>query len=128
MNKKEIGKTGEKLALDFLLSKNYSILETNYSLPRWGEIDIIALDTSTGRAEGQKELVFVEVRTKTTTDYGDPLESISTKKLHSLRRSINYYLQKDGMKYNKLPMRIDVIGIILDEMTLKIEKFDQVTV
>lgn len=53
--KSEVGKLGEDLACEYLLSKGYKIIDRNYRKP-WGELDIIAKDPA-------NILVFVEVKT-----------------------------------------------------------------
>lgn len=107
MQKQITGKKGEQIAQNFLLQKGYTIIETNYNEPRWGEIDIIAID--------KDELVFVEVRTKTSKSFGDPLESITSHKIKALQRSIGYYLKTKGKKYQTWPMRIDIVSVKIDQ-------------
>lgn len=102
----EIGKLGETFACDFLISKSYKILNRNYSMPRWGEIDIIAID--------KDELVFVEVKTRTSAKYGDPFDAITPFKLKALKLTINYFLTHEGRDYLDFQKRIDVIGVYLD--------------
>ncbi len=54
MKTKDIGKSGEDIAVRFLKKSGYKIVERNFSVPRMGEIDIVALDG--------EYVVFVEVR------------------------------------------------------------------
>ena len=76
MKRRHIGILGENLAKDFLKKRGYRILETNYRCPA-GEIDIIAR---------QKDyLVFVEVRTKKSLEFGSPEESITPAKKDRMR-------------------------------------------
>ena len=63
-----VGKTGEEIAEIYLIKNGYKILERNFSC-RQGEIDIIARDI--------KEIVFVEVKTRTNKKYGEPIDSIT---------------------------------------------------
>jgi putative endonuclease len=103
MKRSHTGALGEKLARDFLKKKGYRILETNYRCS-CGEIDIVARQGDC--------LVFVEVRTKSQLDYGDPEESINfTKKLH-LKRCAQFYQQC----HDKLPesWRIDIVAVELE--------------
>ena len=60
---KEIGKLGEEIATQYLRNKGYKILDRNF-MCRQGEIDIVA--------HTKKELVFVEVKTRTNLSYGRP--------------------------------------------------------
>ena len=61
------GKDGEEIAVKFLRERGYQILEQNNST-KWGELDIIASKNDI--------LIFVEVKLKTTEDYGTPEEMI----------------------------------------------------
>ena len=104
MKRRDTGILGEKLARDFLSKKGYRILETNYRC-REGEIDIVAR---------QKDcLVFVEVRTKTSLEFGSPEESITTAKMEKLRAVAAHYQQT----HDNLPpsWRIDVMAVELDK-------------
>ena len=103
MKRRDVGILGEKLARDFLSKNGYHILETNYRCPE-GEIDIIAQHEDT--------LVFVEVRTKTSRQFGSPEESITPAKMERLRAVAAHY----GQNHDNLPAswRIDVVAIELD--------------
>ncbi|MFC2022394.1 YraN family protein [Chloroflexota bacterium] len=104
MKRRDTGILGEKLALDFLKKRGYRILETNYRCPT-GEIDIVA--------KHKDSLVFVEVRTKKSLDFGSPEESITPAKKERMRTAAGHYLQM----HNNLPLswRIDVVAIELDK-------------
>ena len=67
----ETGIRGEQLAREFLLKKNYQILETNWRHEK-EEVDIIAMD--------ERELVIVEVKTRSTDYFGNPEEAVSEAK------------------------------------------------
>ena len=71
MKRRDTGILGKKLARDSLNKRGYRILETNYRCPE-GEIDIIA--------RHKDSHVFVEVRTKTSSEFGSPEESITPAK------------------------------------------------
>jgi putative endonuclease len=103
MKRRDVGILGEKLARDFLGKNGYEILETNYRCPG-GEIDIVARHEDT--------LVFVEVRTKTSRQFGSPEESITQAKMEKLRALAAHYWQT----HDNLPQswRIDVIAIQLN--------------
>ncbi len=104
MKRRDTGALGEKLAKDFLKKRGYHILETNYRSPE-GEIDIIARHKDT--------LVFVEVRTKKSLEFGSPEESITKTKRERLRAVASRYQQT----HDNLPSlwRIDVVAIELDQ-------------
>jgi len=73
MTKKEIGYLGEGVAERYLIQKNYLILAKNYTI-KGGEIDIIAQDLD------NLDLVFVEVKTRLTTQYSWPEQAINARK------------------------------------------------
>jgi putative endonuclease len=104
MKRKELGDAGEKLAKDFLKKKGYKIRDTNFRC-REGEIDIIA------RKKGC--LVFVEVRTKTSSSFGSPEESVTLAKKEKLIASALAYLNS----HKDLPKswRIDFVAVELDQ-------------
>ena len=103
MKRRDVGILGEKLAKDFLKKKGYRIIETNYRSPE-GEIDIIARHGDS--------LVFIEVRTKTSLEFGSPEESITPTKMGRIKATAAYYQQT----HNNLPAlwRIDVVAIELN--------------
>ncbi len=74
--KDELGRRGEQLAVDHLVAASYTIVDRNWRCAS-GEIDIIAADGT--------ELVFVEVKTRSSTAFGHPFEAITTRKLARLR-------------------------------------------
>ena len=72
-----LGRRGEKLAADHLIASGFEIVDRNWRCSQ-GEIDIIATKNS--------ELVFVEVKTRSSLAFGHPLEAITVAKLARLRR------------------------------------------
>lgn len=104
MDRREVGKLGEKLAQKFLRKRGYRIRETNFH-SREGEIDIVA--------EQKDYLVFVEVRTKSNLDFGTPEESITSAKKQRLIRSAWSYIST----HQKLPLlwRIDFVAVEIDQ-------------
>ena len=104
MDRQEVGKLGEKAAQKFLKKRGYRIRETGFRCPH-GEIDIIA--------QKKDYLVFVEVRTKISLDFGTPEESITRAKKEKLIALALTYTST----HQKLPSlwRIDVVAIELDD-------------
>lgn len=98
-----IGKKGELLAAKYLEKQGYRILVLNFK-ERYGEIDIIAIDRDT--------LVFIEVKTRKSSEFGSPLEAITPWKLRSVIKTAQFY----KLTHKNLPdlMRIDGVGIKLD--------------
>ncbi|OGO43111.1 MAG: hypothetical protein A2137_07835 [Chloroflexi bacterium RBG_16_58_8] len=103
MTRRETGTLGEQLARDFVAKNGYQVLDTNYRC-RDGEVDIIAKQDDT--------LVFIEVRTKKSRQFGTPEESITPTKMERLRTVAAHY----GIEHDNLPLnwRIDVVAIQMD--------------
>jgi len=104
---KAIGIEGENIATTYLNKTGYKIIERNYS-SRFGEIDIVASINNC--------LVFVEVKTKTGTDFGVPEEMISKRKIKQIQKMADLFILKNATttsSYNAC--RIDVIAIVLTE-------------
>ena len=98
------GKIGEKLASDFLCKKGLKIIDKNWRYSRSGEIDIIALD--------QQDLVFIEVKTRSSNRFGHPAESITEKKLNTMKNlALIYIEEKENIRFKNL--RFDAISILL---------------
>ena len=108
-SKKKIGELGEEEARKFLEKNNYKILDRNFRT-RFGEIDIVALDKETD------EIVFVEVKTRASADFGLPEEFVNYKKQQKIKRAAFTYLAENKTYKN---WRIDVVSVILDESGVK---------
>ncbi len=83
------GKQGEELARQYLLKKGFKILEMNYRCTT-GEVDLIVL--------AQKNLHFVEVKTRASKAYGDPEDSVTLTKQRRLSRAAIHYLNRNPDK------------------------------
>lgn len=106
IDKKTIGKWGENVACDYLKNEDYNILDRNFSC-RQGEIDIIAYDLKSN------EVVFFEVKTRTSFNYGIPSEAVNKTKQKHILNSVKYYLCCKGI--HDMYIRIDVIEIVIDK-------------
>ena len=105
---KALGKAGEDLTSDEYRKLGYKLLEKNYIVPfgkQTGEIDLIFLK--------DKELVFVEVKTRTNTKFGGPLDSVDFYKQQKLVRTAKMYLSIHP-KFKDYNMRIDVAAVDID--------------
>lgn len=108
-----IGKTGENKAKNYLKRRGYQILETNYRT-KAGEIDLIVKEKDC--------LVFVEVKTRTTEEYGTPAEAVSFYKQQHMLKSAKYYLSRHG---GDCECRFDVIEVFMSAKGwLKIAKIN----
>ncbi len=111
----EIGKFGENVATKYLQRKGYKILERNFSCKQ-GEIDIIAKDFS--------QLVFIEVKTRTSQEFGRPAEAVNKVKKKHLEKAVKYYLYKNKQE-NKF-IRLDVIEVNLKNGYYTINHIEQI--
>jgi putative endonuclease len=103
-----IGKWGEELAAKYLEQKGYSIVARNVRT-QYGEIDLILTQPVVERSCAKDVLVFVEVKTRRTLNYGYPEESINTQKKTHLLQAIQSYLQDHPELENE--WRVDVVAI-----------------
>ena len=95
-----LGRTGERLAAEALLSKGYNILERNFRCHH-GEIDLVAED-------GQ-DIIFVEVKARRGTSFGLPEDALTLRKRRKLMEVASYYL--DLHTCSDRSWRIDVIAV-----------------
>lgn len=118
VNNKLLGQHGEQIAEVFLNKNGYKLLEKNYRYSRMAEIDIIAKEKDC--------IVFVEVKTRSSIDFGHPFEAINKKKIENIIQAGLAYLNETQEKYKRY--RIDVIAIIgdINTMTPKIEHLKNV--
>ncbi|HQX04127.1 MAG TPA: YraN family protein [Flavobacterium sp.] len=108
----ELGIKGELLAADFLQKSGYEILETNWVFQK-AEIDIIA----------QKDtiLAIVEVKTRTSADFGMPQDFVKGKKIQNLVKAVDQYMTENDLD---LEVRFDIIGIVLNTHETTIEHLE----
>jgi len=101
---KKTGDEGEDLAVELLESKGYTIINRNYRYGK-GEIDIIAKDPQ------EEGLVFIEVKSRKSFEYGSPEEAITKNKIKQLKRIAELYLYENEIK--EILCRFDVIAILI---------------
>lgn len=99
MNNLQIGRIGEDLATAMLQEKGYEILCRNYRSRR-GEIDVVALNTK------HKILCFVEVKTRTSLQYGTPAESVTQLKQKKIRLAAADYLNQCGCGFRGIEFQV----------------------
>ena len=114
-NSQEIGKTGEEIAKKYLLENNYKIVAKNFRC-KFGEIDIIAYD--------KEELVFIEVKTRTSDLYGTPASAVNKTKIKHMTDAARVFLRLN--KFNKYEIRFDVIEIFIKDGKCKINHIKQI--
>ncbi|PIU63414.1 MAG: YraN family protein [Armatimonadetes bacterium CG07_land_8_20_14_0_80_40_9] len=103
--RKELGQKGEEAAALYLRRKGYKIIEQNYRYSRLGEIDLIA-------QEG-KDLVFVEVKTRSSLSFAEPEEAVNYQKQKRIIKLAQGYLL--NQKLDQVSCRFDVVSIIIDQ-------------
>jgi len=96
--RKRLGQSGEDLACRFLKKQGYKILGRNLRY-KFGEIDILA--------EDGEDIVLVEVKTKTSSDFGQPFEEVDYFKKKKLEQLCRFLTQK----YPEKNIRVDVVSI-----------------
>ncbi|WP_438961775.1 YraN family protein [Nonlabens sp.] len=109
----ELGKEGEKLAVAHLLEKGYDILTTNYVYLK-GEIDIIAQKGNT--------IVIVEVKTRSTPEFGDPQSFLKPAQIKRLVTTANHYIEHHAG--DDIEARFDIVAIIKNKAGTQIEHLE----
>ncbi|MCX6740893.1 MAG: YraN family protein [Candidatus Parcubacteria bacterium] len=121
LERQALGQSGEQLAVDFLEKKGYQILARNWRARHWGEVDIVARDYSWRTKIFNRfwpiflfnkrlaPLVFVEVKTKSSHDFGLPEEELTSAKQQKLRRAIQQYFW--SQKIETKNWRLDLVAI-----------------
>ncbi|MDT0690882.1 YraN family protein [Salegentibacter sp. F188] len=104
-----LGKKGEEMAAEFLQKNGYTIVARNFVYQK-AEVDIIARKSNS--------LIAVEVKTRSTPDFGDPQEFIKKKQIQQLLKAVNYFAEEQELD---LEVRFDVIAIIKNQAGTKIE-------
>lgn len=105
-----LGRWGENIAVDYLKSIGYSIVDRNVRTP-YGELDIVA--------DSNDLLIFVEVKTRTTTSYGMPEAGVTEQKRKHIIDSVEFFFQEHPDL--ERDWRIDVIAIRGKKNTNKLE-------
>ena len=100
--------------MHYLKQNGYVILDRNFEC-RQGEIDIIALD--------KKEIVFIEVKTRTSNKYGAPSEAVNKIKQKHMLQTIKYYLYIRNLSDEFI--RVDVIEVYIKNNVYKVNHIKQ---
>jgi len=108
----ELGEKGEQLAVDYLIAKGYTIVKRNYRFQK-AEVDIIAQLKDT--------LAIVEVKTRSTTDFGNPQDFVKPKQIQRLVKAVDEYVIVNKLD---VEVRFDIIAIVKQEKGFKIEHLE----
>ena len=104
ISKTELGRIGEQIASEFLISKGYQLLIKNYRYKR-DEIDLIV--------QFQNILIFVEVKARKNNKFGNPEESVNKTKISNIIRAAQNYIQEIDWKKN---IRFDIVAVTGNEI------------
>ncbi|MFV0565714.1 MAG: YraN family protein [Flavobacteriaceae bacterium] len=108
----ELGKKGEALAVGFLVEKGYTIVAQNYRFNK-AEVDIMATK------EGV--LAVVEVKTRSSTDFGNPQDFVKPKQIQQLVKAVDYYVISNNLNVD---VRFDIIAIVRQNKQFVIEHLE----
>ena len=102
----DLGRRGEEIAKEYLENLGYRILKMNWKYGR-AEVDVIA--------EQHGVIIFVEVKTRTSIDYGQPEDFVSRKKELQLEFASAAFIE---MKNHQGEIRFDIIAIVFENKDL----------
>lgn len=111
-NHNELGKKGETLAVEFLLKSGYTIIARNYIYQK-AEVDIMA----------QKEdiLAVIEVKTRTSADFGDPQQFLKPKQIQRIIKAVDEFINTNALD---VEVRFDIIAIVLNKKGMSLEHLE----
>ncbi len=112
--RKELGRTGEDIALNYLENKGWKLLHKNWR-NKYGELDLIM--------HNQDKIIFIEVRTKKSLQYGTGTESVNKTKQQKIRKLAMMFLQ--DKKYYNHAIRFDVVSIYFANDKINIQHVEE---
>lgn len=107
-SKRSLGSKYEQWVADRLQKQGYHILTRNYRC-RYGEIDIIAVHDHC--------LVLIEVKTRTSTQFGQPFQAVTSSKLAHIANAGEDFRSTSSHKHLPLATRIDVASVLVNPQT-----------
>lgn len=108
----KLGKAGEDAAVSYLLKNGFEILERNYRFKK-AEIDIIAKKGNV--------LAAVEVKTRSTAEFGNPQDFVKPKKIKLMLSAFDYYIIKNDLD---VEARFDIVAIVKNKLGTRIEHLE----
>ena len=103
----ELGRRGEKLAARYLRSNGYKILYRNFRAPKGGEVDIVCREKKT------KTLAFVEVKTRSSAEFGAPAHGVTPGKQHLISRGALAWLRM--LDNPDIIFRFDIVEVLVEK-------------
>lgn len=111
-NHNDLGKKGEELAVNYLKSHGFEILDVNWKFSKT-EIDVIA--------KKDKELIIIEVKTRSNINFGFPEEAVNFAKQERIFNATNHYVEVNELDLN---VRFDIISIIKEKKKYKVHHLE----
>lgn len=108
----ELGKRGEEMAVAHLLAKGYEIVARNFIYQK-AEVDIIARKDNI--------LAVVEVKTRSTPDFGDPQDFVKKKQITQLVKAIDHFVNEHTLD---VEVRFDIVAIIKNKSGTRLEHLE----
>lgn len=108
----DLGKQGEQLAIDFLLKQGYDILAQNF-IHQKAEVDIIA--------KKEAILAVVEVKTRSSANFGDPQEFLKPKQIKRIVKAVDEYINVNALD---VEVRFDIIAIVINKKGTTLEHLE----
>lgn len=108
----ELGKKGEDAACQYLEQRGYVIKARNWRCDRH-EIDIVA--------EGDAVIIFVEVKTRTSSNWGLPVDFVSKKQMKRIVEAADFYLRENDISKDA---RFDILSVLDKKSGIEIEHID----
>ncbi|EIK85172.1 hypothetical protein CGSMWGv00703Dmash_03874 [Gardnerella greenwoodii 00703Dmash] len=105
VDSKELGKLGETYAALRLMQQGWHVIDRNWH-SRQGELDLVMITP-------EQKLVFVEVKTRRSVQYGTPLEAINQDKRSKLRKAGMQWIEKFGTDIPRYRIRFDAVSILV---------------
>lgn len=108
----DLGRKGEEMAVTHLLATGYEIVARNFMFQK-AEVDIIARKDNI--------LAVVEVKTRSTPDFGDPQDFLKKKQINRLVKAIDYFVNEHNLE---VEVRFDIIAIIKNKAGTRLEHLE----
>lgn len=108
----KLGKKGEQIAVDYLLQHGYAIVTRNYRFDK-AEVDIIAKKDNT--------LAVIEVKTRSTDDFGNPQDFVKPKQIQRLVKAVDEYVTINDLD---VEVRFDIVAIVKEGNGFNIEHLE----
>jgi putative endonuclease len=108
----ELGRLGEQLAKEYLLNKGFTVLAQNYRFEK-AELDLICVKN--------EDIVFVEVKTRSSNYYASPIDAVHLKKQELLKEAAFHFITENKIE---LEPRFDIIAIVIQNEVPQIEHLE----